>query len=78
MAIYRIQRIYSVKTIGGNSVASGKIVNTRGIPGFGRHRKYDTDLDRLGRMGTAQRELQDQRQVRDELRKMRNILNGRI
>lgn len=36
-----------------------KILNTNapGI-GFTRGRKYDTDMDRLGRMDTAQRELQ--------------------
>ena len=75
MAIFRTQR---AKTLGGNTAASGKVVNTRIGLGFDKHRKYDTDLDRLGRMGSAQRELQDLRPVRDELRKMRNILNGRI
>lgn len=33
-----------------------KILNTN-APGFIRGRKYDTDLDRLGRMETSQREL---------------------
>ena len=32
------------------------ILNTN-APGFIKGRKYDTDLDRLGRMETAQREL---------------------
>lgn len=80
MAIYRTQRLFTVETLGGHKVASGKILNTRGgVPGFDRNRKYDTDLDRLGRMGTAQRELQDgPRQLRDELRKMHRELNGSI
>lgn len=37
--------------------ASGKILNTNMGLGFQRGRKYDTDLDRLGRMKTAQSEL---------------------
>lgn len=38
--------------------SQSKILNTN-APGLGfrRGRKYDTDLDRLGRMDTAQREL---------------------
>lgn len=75
MAIFRVQKVYSVETLGGNKVASGKIMNTRIGIGFDRHRKYDTDLDRLGRMGSAQRELQKPGVLRDELRKMRNGLN---
>ncbi len=79
MAIYRTQRLYTVQSVGGNKVASGKVLNTRMGLGFDRNRKYDTDLDRLGRMGTAQRELQTgPQQVREELRKMHNELNGSI
>lgn len=78
MAIFRVQRIFSVKTIGGNNVASSKILNTRMGLGFDKHRKYDTDLDRLGRMGSAQRELQKPGQLRDEIRKMGRELNGNI
>jgi hypothetical protein len=33
-----------------SAVASGKILNTNQGLGFKRGRKYDTDLDRLGRM----------------------------
>jgi hypothetical protein len=77
MAIFRTQRIYA-ETLGGNKVASSKIMNTRLGLGFDKHRKYDTDLDRLGRMGSAQRELHKPGQIRDELRKMHNELNGSI
>ena len=78
MAIFRTQRLYSVETLGGNRVASGKILNTRMGLGFDKTRKYDTDLDRLGRMGSAQRELHKPGQIRDELRKMHKELNGSI
>lgn len=80
MAIYRTQRLYSGPvTLGGNKVASGKIMNTRIGVGFDKHRKYDTDLDRLGRMGSAQRELQEgPGKLREELRKMHKELNGRV
>ena len=37
--------------------ASGKILNTNMGLGFQRGRKYDTDMDRLGRIDTAQGEL---------------------
>ena len=33
--------------------SKGSILNTRQGIGFQKHRKYDTDLDRLGRMETA-------------------------
>lgn len=48
--------------------------------GFIRGRKYDTDLDRLGRMETSQRELTRLGDLRTELRKMNSELNrgGRI
>lgn len=49
-----------------------RILNTNMGLGFQRHRKYDTDLDRLGRMKTAQSELRKTRQLnlRKELRNM--------
>ena len=46
--------------------------------GFIRGRKYDTDLDRLGRMNTSQRELhKGLKDVRDELKKLNSISNMR-
>lgn len=55
----------------------GKILNTRLGLGFDKNRKYDTDLDRLGRMDTAQSELRNLRQLnmRTELRKARKELS---
>lgn len=57
-----------------------KILNTNAPQlGFTRGRKYDTDLDRLGRMKTSQRELQKTGQLGSEIRKMNSELrNGRI
>lgn len=57
-----------------------KILNTNAPQlGFTRGRKYDTDLDRLGRMDTAQRELQRTNQLGSEMRKMKSELrNGRL
>lgn len=51
--------------------ASSKILNTNLGVGFQRHRKYDTDLDRLGRMKTAQSELRKtgELNLQKELRK---------
>lgn len=56
-----------------------KILNTNNPAlGFTKGRKYDTDLDRLGRMDTAQRELskvgdlnlgKEMRKLRGELKK---------
>lgn len=43
--------------------AKGKILNTNMGLGFQRDRKYDTDLDRLGRMETAQSELRKTREL---------------
>lgn len=55
-----------------------KILNTN-APGFIRGRKYDTDLDRLGRMETSQRELHKVGELNSEMRKMNKELNnGRI
>lgn len=55
-------------------IKRNKILNTSGAPGFIRGRKYDMDLDRLGRMKTAQRELQTTRQLQDEQRKLKKGL----
>lgn len=41
----------------------GKILNTNSGVGFTRGRKYDTDLDRLGRIDTAQGELRKTRDL---------------
>ncbi len=48
---------------------SQKILNTNS-PGFIRGRKYDTDLDRLGRMKTSHRELSKIDDLREEQRKL--------
>lgn len=67
--------IYSVKRF--SAVASGKILNTRQSSlGFDRTRKYDTDLDRLGRVKTAQGELGKTGQLRDEMRKLSQELKN--
>ena len=48
-------------------------------PGFIRGRKYDTDLDRLGRMETSQRELAKPGTLNQEMRKLNGELNnGRL
>lgn len=46
------------------------------MPGFIKGRKYDTDLDRLGRMDTAQRELHRIGDLRSEMRKLNSELRG--
>ena len=48
------------------------------MPGFIKGRKYDTDLDRLGRMKTSQRELHRIGDLRSEMRKLNNELRGGI
>ena len=53
-----------------------KILNTNMGLGFRRGRKYDTDLDRLGRMDTSQRELSRVNQLGNEMRKLRSELNN--
>lgn len=55
-----------------------KILNTGNTPGFRRGRKYDTDLDRLGRMETSHRELSKLGDLRKEMRKLNQELNGGI
>lgn len=47
-----------------------QILNTNAAPGFRRGRKYDTDLDRLGRMETSHRELSKIGDLRREQRKL--------
>lgn len=49
------------------------ILNTN-APGFIRGRKYDTDLDRLGRMETSHRELGKPGILREEMMKMNKEL----
>jgi hypothetical protein len=51
-----------------------RIINTSGMTGFTRGRKYDTDLDRLGRMETSQSELRRTDDIRKEAREMHSIL----
>jgi hypothetical protein len=61
--------------------SSNKILNTNmgvGI-GFTRGRKYDTDMDRLGRMTTSHRELSKVGELNREMRKLNTELNqGRL
>lgn len=53
-----------------------KILNTNNPAlGFKRGRKYDTDLDRLGRMETSQRELARVGDLGREMRKLNQELN---
>lgn len=52
-----------------------KVIGTNGAPGFIRGRKYDTDLDRLGRSST-QRELREVGDLGKEIRKMNKELNN--
>ena len=54
------------------------ILNTN-APGFIKGRKYDTDLDRLGRMETSHRELGKLDTLSNEMRKLNGELNnGRL
>lgn len=57
-----------------------KILNTNNPAlGFTKGRKYDTDMDRLGRMNTSQRELAGISNLGKEMRKLSQELNrGRI
>lgn len=54
---------------------SQRILGTNGSFGFRRGRKYDMDLDRLGRMETSHRELSKTDDVRKEQREMRRELS---
>ena len=51
---------------------SQRILGTNGAFGFRRGRKYDEDLDRLGRMKTSHRELSKSldREIREEQREL--------
>jgi hypothetical protein len=55
--------------------SSNNILNTNGAVGFIKGRKYDTDMDRLGRMETSQRELMRTDDMRKEIREMNSVLN---
>ena len=55
-----------------------KILNTNSSMGFTKGRKYDTDLDRLGRMKTSHRELHQLGDLRTEMRKLNSELRGGI
>lgn len=68
MTTYRIKRFNN---------ASNKILNTNMGLGFKRGRKYDTDLDRLGRLDTAQRELsKGMGTFQEEMRKLSQDLKN--
>lgn len=54
------------------------ILNTNGAAGFIKGRKYDTDLDRLGRMNTSHRELSKVGDIGKEVRSMNSMLNRGI
>lgn len=74
MGKYRIKRI-SKSFSQPDKPLSRKILNTRNSAlGFDPGRNYDEDLSRLGKMSTAQSELRNTNQLRDEMRKMNNEL----
>lgn len=56
--------------------SASRIINTKLGLGFDKNRKYDTDLDRLGRMETGMSEMRKTNQLNDELRKTRKELRG--
>lgn len=62
------------------SFSGTRILNTNAPQlGFKKGRKYDTDLDRLGRMKTSQRELSKLSDLRSEARKLNSELHsGRL
>lgn len=51
-----------------------QILNTNQGLGFIKGRKYDTDLDRLGRMDNSQRELAKVGQLGSEMKKLNKEL----
>lgn len=53
-----------------------KVMNTKLGLGFDKNRKYDTDLDRLGRTTTAMSELRKTGDLSKELRETRKELRG--
>lgn len=56
---------------------SSLVLNTNAPSlGFKRGRKYDTDLDRLGRMKTSSRELSKVGELNSELRNVRKELRN--
>ena len=56
--------------------SSTKILNTNLGVGFKKGRKYDTDLDRLGRMETSGRELSRVGDLGKEMRKLNTELRN--
>lgn len=59
--------------------SSTKILNTNASSlGFTRGRKYDMDLDRLGRMNTSHRELSRVGDLKKEQRRLSSELNRGI
>lgn len=60
-----IKRFSQTKILGTNNSALG----------FTRGRKYDTDMDRLGRMETSHRELSKTGELGREMRKLGQELN---
>lgn len=59
--------------------SANQILNTNAPSlGFKRGRKYDTDLDRLGRMNTSHREMSRLRDIAKEQREMSRELNRGI
>lgn len=58
--------------------SSTHILNTNGIAGFEHGRKYDQDMNRLGR-GLVKNELTQTNQLHREMRKLNTELNnGRL
>ena len=51
-----------------------KVLGYSGQTGFIKGRKYDTDLDRFGRISTAQGELRRTGDIQKEMREMHSIL----
>ena len=56
--------------------SASRIMNTKLGLGFDKNRKYDTDLDRLGRMETGMSDMRKTNQLNKELRKTRKELRG--
>ena len=56
--------------------SASKILNTKLGLGFDKNRKYDTDLDRLGRTTTGMSEMRKTGELNSELRKVKKELRG--
>ena len=56
--------------------SASKILNTKLGLGFDKNRKYDTDLDRLGRTTTGMSEMRKTGELNNELRKVKKELRG--